>query len=138
MIDDNSNRLKELETALLSIELKRAELINEISSIRNSIASISKDNNENTILGRSVSQLPPITPADKIELFLKLFRCRENVYPKRWENTKTGKQGYSPSCDLEWVKPICQKPIIKCSECPHQKFPKLDHILRFYSSQKIS
>ena len=128
MTTDNSNRLKELETALLSIELKRAELINEISSIRNSIASISKDNNENTILGRSVSQLPPITPADKIELFLKLFRCRENVYPKRWENTKTGKQGYSPSCDLEWVKPICQKPIIKCSECPHQKFPKLDHI----------
>ena len=34
-----------------------------------------------------------VTPAEKIDLFLNLFRCREDVYPQVWQNTKTGKIG---------------------------------------------
>jgi superfamily II DNA or RNA helicase len=77
-------------------------------------------------LGRFALATIPVTPLEKIELFIKLFRCRENVHPKRWENNKNGKQGYSPVCANEWVKPICQKPTIKCAECSHQKFLPLD------------
>lgn len=117
--------LAELEKKLAKLDSERAQLIVQISSLRNSQQSERK-NNPPPLLGRPASSRIPISPSEKIELFLNLFRCREDVYPKRWENTKTGKQGYSPSCDLEWVKPICQKPNIKCSDCVHQKFPKLD------------
>jgi len=35
---------------------------------------------------------------DKITLFRKLFRGREDVYPVLWVNERTGKKGYAPAC----------------------------------------
>ena len=69
---------------------------------------------------------PPVTPEDKVALFLNLFATRRSVFPKLWENPKTGRKGYSPVCDNEWRTGVCQKPRVKCSECLHQKFPPLD------------
>lgn len=69
----------------------------------------------------------PHSPAEKVALFLDLFGTRRSVFPKRWENSKTGKSGYAPACDNEWRPGVCRKPQIKCTECPHQKFPPLDH-----------
>lgn len=40
------------------------------------------------------------TTEDKIVLFRRLFRGREDVYPQRWESTK-GTSGYSPACGNE-------------------------------------
>lgn len=60
--------------------------------------------------------------ASKIELFRSLFRGREDVYPRRFENRKTGKSGYAPACANEWVRGICEKPRIKCSDYPHRQF----------------
>jgi hypothetical protein len=59
---------------------------------------------------------------DQIALFRSLFRGREDVYPRRFESRKTGRSGYQPACGNEWVRGICEKPRIKCSECPHQHF----------------
>jgi hypothetical protein len=59
---------------------------------------------------------------EKIALFRSLFRGREDVLPRRWENPKTGKTGYSPVCRNEWVRGVCGKPQVKCSECPNQAF----------------
>ena len=53
-----------------------------------------------------------------ITLFRSLFRGREDVYPHRFESRKTGKAGYAPACANEWVHGICEKPRIKCAECP--------------------
>ena len=39
----------------------------------------------------------PRTPEEKVALFLELFGTRRSVYPKRWENEKTGKSGYLAS-----------------------------------------
>jgi len=69
---------------------------------------------------------PPRSPAEKVALFLDLFGTRRSVYPKRWENQKTGKNGYAPVCDNEWRAGICEKPRVKCAECLHQRFPALD------------
>ncbi len=76
----------------------------------------------------STTAIPPVpqSPAEKVALFLDLFGTRRFVYPKRWENANTGKSGYSPACDNEWRAGICRKPQVKCTECPHQKFPRLD------------
>ncbi len=68
----------------------------------------------------------PLTPDEKIALFLSLFACRTDVYPRRWENPKTGRSGYSPACRSEWVRGVCEKPRVACSACPHQAFPPLD------------
>jgi len=61
-------------------------------------------------------------PASKIALFRTLFRGREDIYPRRFENQKTGRSGYSPACANEWVRGVCEKPKIKCTACPHQRF----------------
>ena len=62
------------------------------------------------------------TVADKIALFRSLFHGRDDVYPKRWENTRTGKAGYAPVCANEWKPRLCEKPRIKCGMCPNQAF----------------
>ncbi|HVT89497.1 MAG TPA: DEAD/DEAH box helicase family protein [Tepidisphaeraceae bacterium] len=58
----------------------------------------------------------------KIDLFRSLFRGRDDVYARRFESRKTGKSGYAPACANEWVQGICEKPRIKCAECPHRRF----------------
>lgn len=64
--------------------------------------------------------------AAKIELFMSLFKGREDVYAMRWENVKSGKSGYSPVC-LNRRKPgLCGRPRIPCSKCSHQNYAKLD------------
>ena len=60
--------------------------------------------------------------ADKIALFRRLFGGRIDVFPVRWDNPKTGRSGYAPACGNEWVRGVCGKPQVKCSECPSQAF----------------
>lgn len=65
------------------------------------------------------------SPQDKIDLFISLFRGREDVYAKRWQN-KEGKSGYSPVCLNEWAKGVCNKAKIKCSACTNRDYAVLD------------
>jgi hypothetical protein len=51
-----------------------------------------------------------LSNADKITLFRSLFRGRDDVFPRRWENPKSGKIGYAPACRNEWIRGICDKP----------------------------
>ena len=37
------------------------------------------------------------SPSDKVALFRALFRGRDDVYALRWENSRTGKSGWSPA-----------------------------------------
>ena len=81
----------------------------------------------------AVNQSAP--PEAKIALFRSLFRGREDVYPRRFENRRTGKTGYAPACANEWVRGICEKPRVKCAECPHQRFlPVTDDVIRWHLS----
>ena len=69
--------------------------------------------------------------AQKIALFRDLFRGREEVFPRRWENARSGQAGYSPVCRNEWARGVCGKPEVKCGECPNQPFvPCDDDVLR--------
>ena len=72
------------------------------------------------ILGRSLQTKIPVTAEEKIALFSRLFRCREEIFPKRGENKKNGRAGYSPVCENEWVKPICRKLENKIADCKYQ------------------
>ena len=49
-----------------------------------------------------------ITITDKqLELFMSVFRCRTEVYARRWE--KNGKSGYSPAYDFNWDEFMAHK-----------------------------
>src|SRR5207237_5466093 len=87
----------------------------------------------------SESRSPTVTnnssPAAKIELFRSLFRGREDVYPRRFESRKTNKAGYAPACANEWVRGVCEKPRIKCADCPKRRFlPDTDEVIRWHLS----
>src|SRR3954465_11881919 len=75
------------------------------------------------------------SPEEKIALFRALFRGREDVYPRRFENRKTGRGGDAPACANEWVRGVCEKPRIKCAECPNRRFlPVTDDVIRQHLS----
>ncbi|MBN1613219.1 MAG: DEAD/DEAH box helicase family protein [Deltaproteobacteria bacterium] len=64
-------------------------------------------------------------PAEKIRLFMSLFKGREDVYAKRWQN-REGRAGYAPVCRNEWKSGLCRKPAVKCFDCRHQSYGVLD------------
>ena len=75
------------------------------------------------------------SPQAKISLFRSLFRGRDDVYPRRFESRKTGRSGYAPACANEWVRGVCEKPRIKCAECPNRRFlPFNDDLIRWHLS----
>lgn len=109
------------------------EINDEIESINHKLAALELEKKElsekrETLLQQS-SNIQVVTTElsvnQKVELFQKLFRGRPDIFANRWENTK-GRSGYSVACGNEWVKGICNKPKIKCSECSNRKFKTLD------------
>lgn len=86
-----------------------------------------------TLTSRPIDRTSPSQA--KIALFRSLFRGRDDVYPRRFESRKTGKSGYAPACANEWVRGICEKPRIKCAECPNRRFlPVTDDVIRWHLS----
>ena len=59
---------------------------------------------------------------EKVDLFMSLFRGRDDVYAKRYHNPKSGAEGYVPACRNEWVYGVCDKKKYKCSVCPNRSF----------------
>ena len=113
----SADRIKEIEVELHDLEAHRQGLIAEMREIR------SAEESPELPLGKGT----PGTNEEKIDLFLSLFGARRSVYPKLWINLKKGSKGYSPACGNEWVHGLCEKPRVKCSDCPNQNFPTLDH-----------
>jgi len=62
----------------------------------------------------------------KIRLFMSLFKGRDDVYAKRWENKNKGTSGYSPVCLNQWQSGMCGKPKISCSKCEYKLYAALD------------
>ena len=62
----------------------------------------------------------------KIKLFMSLFRGRDDVYAKRWENKKKRTFGYSPVCRNEWVPGVCAKPKGTCAGCASKAYVPVD------------
>ncbi|MGM0427876.1 MAG: TOTE conflict system archaeo-eukaryotic primase domain-containing protein [Thermodesulfobacteriota bacterium] len=62
----------------------------------------------------------------KVRLFMSLFKGRNDIYAKKWENKKKKTSGYSPVCLNEWQVGLCRKPKIPCSKCTNQWYEALD------------
>ena len=81
-------------------------------------------NTTNPFPNTSVTQSSPTD--EKVDLFMSLFRGREDIYAKRWYSTKTEKSGYSPVCLNEWESGICDKRKYKCNNCPNRNLASLN------------
>jgi superfamily II DNA or RNA helicase len=67
------------------------------------------------------------SPAEKVKLFRRLFRGRDDLYPTRFVSKKTGKAGYAPACSNKWEPGLCAlKTGGKCSDCANQAFRPVD------------
>lgn len=122
-MSDDASRIQKIELQLNKLNSERSLLLKELTDLKKSA-----NTEEVALVGRKLNFSSYKSPQDKIELFKRLFCCREDVFPRFWENNKTGKKGYSPVCSNEWVKPICNKPKIKCSDCSYQAFIPLDDV----------
>jgi superfamily II DNA or RNA helicase/very-short-patch-repair endonuclease len=73
---------------------------------------------------RPVDRYSPAS--EKIRLFRALFRGRSDVYARRFESRRGGRAGYAPACAHEWIRGLCEKPRIKCADCPNRRFLPLN------------
>ena len=72
-----------------------------------------------------------LSSEEKIKIFQGIFQGRQDLYAKRWISNKTEKSGYSPACANEFSQYKCDKPRIKCSECPYRELlPLTENIIR--------
>lgn len=110
-----------LQERLRFLEDERVRVLAEIEALRSSEGQAQQHSAPASpkVLTRVHQKSPE---EEKIALFRSLFRGRADVFPHRWHNAKTGKSGYSPVCGNEWVKDVCEKPKVKCGECPNQRF----------------
>lgn len=63
----------------------------------------------------------PVSTQEKVALFRRLFRGRDDVYALRWQSNSNGRSGYAPACGNEWRQDICEKPQVACRDCQHRE-----------------
>jgi superfamily II DNA or RNA helicase len=122
----SDSRLVELAERLATLDGERASIVAEIAALKNAQVSATQPTIDDSVTRQDGCIKRNSTIQSKIALFRDLFRGRKDVFPLRWENTKTGRSGYSPACANEWRRGICEKPKIKCSVCPNQAFTGAD------------
>lgn len=124
-MNDYTNEIEEIRRRIDLLDVERRDLLGRLSILER------KHQQQQRVA------LQQFSSQEKIYIFRQLFRGREDVFPKRWDNRKTGRSGYSPACSNEWVHGICEKPRIKCTECPNQAFIKVsDDVIRQHLTGK--
>ncbi len=124
-MNDYTNEIEEIRRRIDLLDVERRDLLGRLSIL------------ESKHQQQQREALQQFSSQEKIYIFRQLFRGREDVFPKRWDNRKTGRSGYSPACSNEWVRGICEKPRIKCTECSNQAFIKVsDDVIRQHLTGK--
>jgi hypothetical protein len=109
------------EAKLAALDREREDVQLELERLRGEMSALDAVATTQ-IATTSSGPTASMTSSEKVALFRSLFRGRDDVYPKLWENNRTGKKGYAPACANEWVRGVCEKPRVKCGECPNQAF----------------
>ncbi|HCP5564300.1 TPA: DEAD/DEAH box helicase family protein [Escherichia coli] len=79
-----------------------------------------------------VPRVSVLSTNEKVALFRRLFRGRDDVWALRWESKTSGKSGYSPACANEWQLGICGKPRIKCWDCAHRQLIPVSDLVIYH------
>jgi hypothetical protein len=116
MAIDKDKDIASIRARLEELDAERSALAEQLERLRSRQA----PEQPSGVVGASLTA--ESTAAEKITLFRRLFAGRQDVFPVRWDNRHTGKSGYAPACENEWVRNVCGKPHVKCGECPNQAF----------------
>jgi hypothetical protein len=116
MASDKDNDIASIRARLEELDTERNALAEQLERLR----SRQTPEQLSGVVGAPLTA--ESTAAEKITLFRRLFAGRQDVFPVRWDNRHTGKSGYAPACENEWVRNVCGKPQVKCGECPNQAF----------------
>jgi hypothetical protein len=113
------DELARAEARLRDLEGESAETRARIEALRAQLARQPPPSPYQVAAPRSAA-VRQVSPSDKLALFRQLFRGREDVFARLWVNPKKQTKGYAPACANEWVRGVCEKPRVKCGECPYQ------------------
>lgn len=120
------------ENQLLKAELNAFKAGLSVTELRRQKEPCLSREPENIILQHSAAESTPTNisnrseSAEKIRLFMSLFKGRDDVYAKRWDSKKKGTAGYSPVCLNEWKSGVCGKPKVACSACVNKSYAPFD------------
>lgn len=108
-VDDSSDKeIADLQNRLAELDRERASVLAALEQLKQRCIAEAQPTPASQIAG--VASPTALSNAEKVALFRSLFRGRDDVFPRRWENAKSGKAGYAPACHNEWVRGICGKP----------------------------
>lgn len=114
-------QLAEAEERLRDAERRHEEALAQVTALREVVAASAEEPRRPPMGSRASDSVVASSPTrEKIELFRRLFRGREDVFPKYWESKQGTKKGYAPACANEWVVGKCDRRRVKCGECPHR------------------
>lgn len=108
------------EADIADLGRRRAALEKQVEVLREALRA--EDDSKSRTVVATPAPSGRLDAQEKVGLFRSLFRGREDVFPKLWASPKTGKKGYSPTCRNEWVRGVCEKPRVRCGDCPSQAF----------------
>jgi hypothetical protein len=120
------------ESRLEALEQERAELLERIKQLRAerdtgpNASAIGTPPDPSVLASSGVAARAAVnrdsSADEKVTLFASLFRGREDVYARRWENPRVGRSGFQPACANEWAAGLCDKRRSKCGSCPNREF----------------
>ncbi|MCP5060066.1 MAG: DEAD/DEAH box helicase family protein [bacterium] len=117
-------RIAREEAQLARAEASRQNAEKRLSALRSQLAAVAP---ERSSAAQQQTALTPMSAAEKVDLFQTLFRGRTDVFPTHWHNARKQTSGYSLACSNEWAPGVCEKPRVKCGDCPHQAFRAVTH-----------
>src|SRR5579862_726977 len=121
--DEILRELAGATAAFTDLEHTRDKLQARIATLQAELAAIAPTINIAARTKPHSGTASPQTPAEKVKLFLSLFRGRTDVFPVRFVSRKTGRAGYAPACSNTWLPELCLlKSGGKCSDCTDQSF----------------
>jgi superfamily II DNA or RNA helicase len=89
--------IADIEARIAALDAERAALVRQLEELKRAPAAA---------LGQSAADIrttaAATSTAEKLALFRSLFRGRDDMYARRWEDPKTGKSGYAPACRYNW------------------------------------
>ena len=117
--------IAEEEARQRRLEAEHAEAKVRVDALRAKLTALDQPPAERAASNDPLA-LPPRSPAEKVKLFRRLFRGRDDLYPTRFVSKKTGKAGYAPACSNKFVVGVCELPKVKCGDCTNQAFRPVD------------
>ena len=122
---DLPDDLARAEAALAELERQCGEARARVQTLRAQKTAVHESPPQYVTPSSPPTAQGSLTP-ERVQLFRQLFRGREDVFARLWTNPKKQTKGYAPACANEWVRGVCEKPRVKCGECPNQAFLPVD------------